>query len=634
MKRVLPIAWLVFASLGAAEPQWKFGAASVRITPEHPVLMYGYGGRNDPHQGVAADIFAKALALQDPYGKRAVMVTCDLGGVDGAMIDRIAQKLGRAHGLPRDAFLYNASHTHSGPWSWVAEDEAKDMVKSAVDSTREYIKALEEKLARVADEALGHLEPANLSWSLGMAPFVMNRREFTDRGIILGFNPKGPVDRSVLVLRVDDPQGKLRVVVMGVACHCTCSGSKNMLIDGDYAGCAQAELQTRFPGAQAMFLAGCGGDANPWPRGDFTNAQKHGATLAAEVARVLGEKMTALRPPLRTAFQTIALPVAPPESRDKLEAMAKAKGWQQYIGAQQLAILRRGEQPRTSYPMPIALWQFGSDLTLVGLGGEPVNGYVHLIEDAIGPTRLWVAGYSNDVFGYVPTARVLAEGGYESRGIDRGDAVGQFTPDGERVIIDAVKTLARQAGRTKPVDGFAASVAPGGGSLEDNERLASERAYQQALAKTRAQEAIARAKIDEEAHRLEPAQQFERLIQAAEEYLERAEFQSGIRVYNQAMTLKPADVPITDRIKKLQTELVAQNVSVPVRLISDGNTWVSIENARAPAKFTAMTYPMKPGNYQIIGRRKGYRDVTIPLQLRAGVALAPITVICDVAADQ
>ena len=97
--------------------------------------------------------------------------------------------------------------------------------------------------------------------------------------------------------------------------------------------------------------------------------------------------------------------------------------------------------------MPVSLWQFGADFTLVGLGGEPVNEYVHLIEDAIGHTRLWVAGYCNDVFGYVPTARILAEGGYESRGIDRGDAVGQFTPEAEHVIVTAVKTMAQSVGR-------------------------------------------------------------------------------------------------------------------------------------------------------------------------------------------
>jgi hypothetical protein len=281
-----------------------------------------------------------------------------------------------------------------------------------------------------------------------MAPFVMNRRQFTDKGIILGFNPKGPVDRSVLVLRVDDPAGRLRVVLMGVACHCTCTGGKNFEIDGDYAGYAQTALQAQFPGVQAMFMAGCGGDANPWPRGEIENARQHGATLAAEVARVLAEKLSPIRPPLRTAFQNAALPVAPPGSRAQLEAMAKSSSsWERYIGGRQLAILDRGQAAVTRFPMPVSLWQFGSDFTLVGLGGEPVNDYVHLIENAIGPTRLWVAGYCNDVFGYVPTARILAEGGYESRGIDRGDAVGQFTPDAERVIVEAVKTMAQAVGR-------------------------------------------------------------------------------------------------------------------------------------------------------------------------------------------
>ena len=51
------------------------------------------------------------------------------------------------------------------------------------------------------------------------------------------------------------------------------------------------------------------------------------------------------------------------------------------------------------------------------------------------------------VFGYVPTARILAEGGYETHGIDRGDAVGQFTPETEKIVVDAVKAPARQTGR-------------------------------------------------------------------------------------------------------------------------------------------------------------------------------------------
>lgn len=438
------------SAASAPAAPWKLGLAAVKITPQEPVLLYGYAGRTQPHQGVASDLFAKALALEDPAGARAVLVTCDLGGVHGDMTARLAARLEKKHGLPRAAVIHNASHTHAGPWAWVARDEAAGLDSAAVAATRRYVAWLEEALAQLADDALARLEPASLSWGLGLAPFVMNRREFTDRGIVLGFNPKGPVDRSVLVLRAADAQGRLRLVLMGAACHCTCSGSKNLLIDGDYAGHAQADLQARFPGVQAMFLTGCGGDANPWPRGEIAHARQHGATLAAEVARVLAEKLAPVRPPLRTAFRTVALPIAPPEPREKLQELAQSSSsWLRYLGSRQLAILDRGQAPATSFPAPLSLWHFGTDLALVGLSGEPVNDFVHLIENAIGPTRLWVAGYCHDVFGYVPSARILAEGGYESRGIDRGDAVGQFTAAAPDVLVAAVTAMARETGRLK-----------------------------------------------------------------------------------------------------------------------------------------------------------------------------------------
>jgi hypothetical protein len=128
--------------------------------------------------------------------------------------------------------------------------------------------------------------------------------------------------------------------------------------------------------------------------------------------------------------------------------MAKSgASWERYIGTRHLALLDRGQAPARTFGMPISFWQFGGDLTLVGLSGEPVNDFVHLIGNAIGPTRLWVAGYCTDVFGYVPSARILREGGYETRGIDRGDAVGQFTPEAQDVIVGAVQAMARETGR-------------------------------------------------------------------------------------------------------------------------------------------------------------------------------------------
>ena len=87
---------------------------------------------------------------------------------------------------------------------------------------------------------------------------------------------------------------------------------------------------------------------------------------------------------------------------------------------QMLQLLDAGKPIPHQFNAPIALWQFGQDLTLVGLPGEPVVDFVALTDQTFGPLNLWVAGYCNDNFGYLPSARVLREGGYETRGVIYG----------------------------------------------------------------------------------------------------------------------------------------------------------------------------------------------------------------------
>jgi hypothetical protein len=111
-----------------------------------------------------------------------------------------------------------------------------------------------------------------------------------------------------------------------------------------------------------------------------------------------------------------------------------------------LAQLKRGEALPTNYRALVTVWQFGTDLTLVGLPGEVVVDYVRLLEDAVGPLKLWLSAYCNDTFGYLPSARVLREGGYETRGIYHG-GIGYFAPEAQDVIVEKVRELASRAGR-------------------------------------------------------------------------------------------------------------------------------------------------------------------------------------------
>ena len=432
---------------------WQVGLAMARITPDKPIRMAGYSNRTQLSQSASSDLYAKAMALEDRNGNRALLITADTIGFTQRLSGRICKRLQISTGLERKSILLNASHNHCGPVilasddpSLVEEDLDHPLGEAQWKRLLEYNQELEDDLVRIGQEVLKNLKPARLSWGAGVAQFVMNRREFTERGIILGVNPRGSVDRTVPVLRVEAPGGDLRAVLFGAACHCTTLDQNHVRIDGEYAGYAQSYLEHKFPGAQAMFITGCAGDANPYPRRTLALAQQHGRNLGAEVERVLGEKLKPVRGPIRTELRLLDLPLQKLR-RQEIEALATSED-QSFFAKNALKSLDQGKTLPEHYTAPFALWQFGQDLTLVGYSGEPVVDYVAMAEKALGPLNLWVAGYCNDVYGYLPSARVLAEGGYETRGLYVG--IGLFAPEVQNVVVQAITEMALLAGRTMP----------------------------------------------------------------------------------------------------------------------------------------------------------------------------------------
>ncbi len=94
---------------------WKAGLAKVVITPEKPIWMSGYANRNKPSEGKVHDLYAKALALEDPAGKRMVLVTTDLIGFSRSLAEQVSAGVKKNSGLPRERLLLTSSHTHTGP---------------------------------------------------------------------------------------------------------------------------------------------------------------------------------------------------------------------------------------------------------------------------------------------------------------------------------------------------------------------------------------------------------------------------------------------------------------------------------------------------------------------------------------
>jgi len=442
--------WAGTGPASAEDAPWRVGLARAKVTPEEPIRLSGYGGRSKPSDGVLSDLYVKALAIEQPGSRPALLLTADLIDVGGAFTNEICRRIGKETGLKREEILLVPSHTHAGP---ILVFEAADygLKGEQLAAVERYSAKLMEQLTHLAVAAMADRRPARLSWGAGKADFVMNRRERTGDAVKIGVNREGYVDASVPVLRVDEPDGRLRALVFGCACHNTTLGSENLKICAEYAGYAQEELERKDEGAQAMFVIGCGADANPYPRGTAALAQQHGRSLAAEVARVAGGKLRPVGGPLRTLLDDVDLPLASPPSRERLVEMSKGPSYLAGNARGMLRMLERGEQPPRHYRAPLAVWQFGRDLTLVALSGEVVSDYVPLIQKAVGADGLWIAAYANDALGYVPSKKVLAEGGYETRGLNF--VPGFFAPEVEDVLVAKVHQMVQHARGGQPAKG-------------------------------------------------------------------------------------------------------------------------------------------------------------------------------------
>ncbi|MBI3880126.1 MAG: neutral/alkaline non-lysosomal ceramidase N-terminal domain-containing protein [Verrucomicrobia bacterium] len=448
---VLP---LVAADKAKAPPEklaWKAGVATVVLTPQTNLWMAGYASRTKPAEGAETQLHGKALALEDEHGTRLVMVTLDLIGVPRTLRKNLEKRCGAAYKLPPEGLLLNASHTHSGPEFRVGRMPADEGEVKPTTEGEKYGEQLEEKLFRLIGEALNNLAPAKLGYTRARAGFAMNRRLPTPNGYANSPNPDGPVDHDVPVLRVTGADGKLRAVLFGYACHNTSLALYTW--NADYAGYAQEFVQAEHPGAVAMFMMGCGGDQNPYPRRTIDWCQQHGRALANGVETALTVAPREVKGPLRAAFAKVALDYDKVPTREEFEKRLASKDKMEVSHAKRfLAKLDAGEKLPTTYPCPVQVIHFGDDIVLVAIGGETCVDYSLRLKTELGAkskAAIWIAGYSNDVMGYVPSKRVRLEGGYEAESAMRysGTHPGPWAPTLEERIIGKVHELDRRLHR-------------------------------------------------------------------------------------------------------------------------------------------------------------------------------------------
>ena len=410
----LRIILLLCLALPLSAASWKAGTAKADITPKKPIWMAGYGGRTKPSEGTLHPLWAKALALEDAKGNRAVIISTDTLGMTASIYANLKARLAKEYKLQPEQIMLNASHTHTGPVLRGGLYDIYPLNAAHIKRIEEYSARLENEIVRITGEALKNLEPVTLKHGIGITRFGVNRREnkpYSDVPKLIAAQAlKGPIDHDVPVLAVYKGL-ELKAVVFGYACHSTTLGIQKF--SGDYSGFTQIALEKSHPGALALFSAGCGADINPLPRRVVHLAERYGLMLAAAVEETLLQKMQPLEPKLTTRIKTIPLEYgALPEPAALAAAAKNQTNYRGRWAARMLKLQADDDVPKT-YPYPIQCWRVG-DLLWLTMGGEVVVDFSLNFKKQYGP-RTWVTSYCNDVMAYIPTFRVLQEGGYEGQ---------------------------------------------------------------------------------------------------------------------------------------------------------------------------------------------------------------------------
>lgn len=380
------------------------GFSKENITPPIGTRMMGWWGR-DKESGckeIVDPLHVRALYLRQGT-QEALLLTYDLCALTRVECDRFKGALGTRLNLAPRQILIATSHTHAGPATISTPCDPSEHCNPA------YVEFLLTATLHVSQAAKAAAQPAKLSAGVGTTTIPMNRRRFVNGTCTNAPNPGGVINNALPVCRLTDRRNRPIALLFSIAAHPVVV--RGWRISADFPGVAMTELAADH----AMFFQGTGADTRPallargtewdWESGP-AEAQAIGQTLAAEVRQVV---LKPVQSQLRTAIVEMNWPLQPVPSRQALEAETQNPAWAKL----QLDRLRYGPLP-TYCPVLLHGIQLGTGLRLVALEGEPVAAHGLAIQKFYPRGVTFALGYANSMAMYLPTSKMLDEGGYEA----------------------------------------------------------------------------------------------------------------------------------------------------------------------------------------------------------------------------
>jgi hypothetical protein len=232
-------------------------------------------------KGILGSLSARVIVFEQ-NGKKAMLVVTETG--KGPTGWQFTQKLSEYTRLPPEAIFYTSTHTHTSPEMKVTVDFSNTDPaklpglegKTEEQNLHKWARLVFKQMCDAYDEADRNLQPVTVSIGYGQSYINVNRNRFYldestgKSAIALGYNPEGPSDKTVAVIRFDSAvSGNPVAFIVNYAVHALMMYSrvifdgKNSGVDGDLPAYVSRELEAKYPGSVVTWTSGAAGDQNP-----------------------------------------------------------------------------------------------------------------------------------------------------------------------------------------------------------------------------------------------------------------------------------------------------------------------------------------------------------------------------------
>ncbi|MDF2668256.1 MAG: hypothetical protein K0R67_562 [Paenibacillus sp.] len=436
----------------------KFAVSKQSMTPTQPVFMAGFGGRTRKSEGVLDELYIKTVLLS--AGRDLLIVVFDALGADRGFVLGVKEALYERFGLEAADVLLHFTHTHAslhltgehselrrgnyslGQDSWHEDSSTIDYTEDVV-----YYRWIRDTVVALVKRCYAELQPGSLKLATGRTRAAISRRRMAEDGVQWAPAPDAEIDDELTVLTLTDEQDQVKAVLFNLGCHPTAMGSDNYLLSSEFVGHACKKLEEERAGEVVVFLQGSAGDLKPRHSVDgdgFKSCTPEemraaGDQLAGEVSQALAKgTFVGIEGPFRSMLASIDLNTAPPDELLMASLLSGESGEYYRRAAQRTIMAERSGIVKTKLPLYVQTWMLSERVVLVALESEIPTEYSLKLKRDYPDKLLVVLGYSNGVYSYIPTRKILEEGGYEA---DHPFTIGfksRFVQETEELILHEV----------------------------------------------------------------------------------------------------------------------------------------------------------------------------------------------------